>query len=44
MDYLNQLFNGTIQYILTCVVCVGCAFLGVKLRQMKNKKEAAAEE
>ncbi len=44
MDYVNQLFNATIQYILTAVVCTGCAFLGIRLRQLKNKRDAAKAE
>ncbi len=44
MDYLNQLFNGVIQYVLTGVFAGLCIFLGVKLRQAKNKKAAQAEE
>ncbi len=44
MDYVNELFNACVQYVLTGAVCVLCAFLGIKLRQMKNKKNAANAE
>ncbi len=38
-DFVNHLFNSVIQYVLTGAFALLCVFLGVKLRERKNKKE-----